>query len=82
VKSNPDNKLRDVLLEAIGLDNSRCDLPLVALIEKVAAQRKDLVQRWGGSDGKHGTCLVIEDDNGNVDMIPLVVAMRPSQPKL
>jgi hypothetical protein len=66
-----DRHLRDVLLEAIGLDNSQCDLSLVALIQKVATERKDLVQSWGGSDGKSGSCLYIEDNNGDVEIIYL-----------
>ena len=64
----PNEQLRDALLAAIGLDNSQCDLPLKALIQKVAAERTDLIGWWAPDGGK---CLVIEHENGDVDVIAI-----------
>jgi hypothetical protein len=66
--------LRNLLLEAINLDNSQCDLPIPKLIKKVAAERKDLVQSWGDSNGSYGTALVIEEENGDVTEVRLDTA--------
>jgi hypothetical protein len=63
--------LRTVLLEAINLDSSQCDLRLPALVKKVAAERQDLVESWGDSKGNHGKALHIEEENGDVIIVPL-----------
>jgi hypothetical protein len=46
-------------------------LPLDALIQNVATERKDLVESWGDSNGKSGKCLNIEEENGDVNMVSL-----------
>jgi hypothetical protein len=72
---NYDHHLRDVLLDAIGLDNARCDLPLAALVQKVAAERKDLVGRstvsWAFDSHESTRCLIIEEENGDVNVVNL-----------
>jgi hypothetical protein len=66
-----DHHLRTILLEALGLDNTRCDLGIAALIQKVATERTDLVQPWGDSDGRSGLCLNIAEENGDVCVVRL-----------